>query len=124
MSNRDEQFRAYVVGARASLVRTATLLTAGDAHLAEDLVQTTLTKIYLAWPRIRREDGADAYTRRTLVHALIDEKRRPFRRRESSHADLPDRAAAYHPEDPEFGSLHAALAALPPGMRAAVVFRY
>src|SRR3954447_23795540 len=43
MSNRDEQFRSYVITSRPALLRTATLLTAGDTHLAEDLVQTTLT---------------------------------------------------------------------------------
>ncbi len=123
-TTREEEFRAYVVDARARLVRTATLLTAGDRHLAEDLVQTTLTKLYLAWPRIRTADGPDGYARRTLVNALIDERRRPFRRRESTHAELPERAAATPSDDPEFAALQTALAALPAGMRAAVVFRH
>ena len=119
---REEEFRAYVVDARAGLVRTATWLTAGDSHLAEDLVQTTLTRLYVAWPRIRRADGPDGYARRTLVNALIDERRRPFWRRERSQAQLPEGAAP--PRDVEHGPLRAALAELPPGMRAVVVFRY
>jgi hypothetical protein len=45
---RDEEFRSYVLARRAEMVRTATLLTAGDRHLAEDLVQSTLTQLYLA----------------------------------------------------------------------------
>lgn len=119
---REDEFRAYVVRSRASLVRTATMLSAGDAHLAEDLVQTTLTRLFLAWPRIRRSDGPDAYARRTLVNALIDERRRPFWRRETTHAELPERAGS--PDEPDFEELQAALAELPPGMRAAVVFRH
>jgi RNA polymerase sigma-70 factor (sigma-E family) len=123
-ARREDEFRAYVVESRPRLVRTATLLTAGDAHLAEDLVQTTLTKLFLAWPRIRKADGPDAYARRTLVNALIDERRRPFWRRERAHAEVPDPTSAGHQGGPEFDKLEAALAELPPGMRAAVVFRH
>lgn len=123
-TTREDEFRAYVVASRARLVRTATLLTAGDRHLAEDLVQTTLTRLYVAWPRIRSADGPDGYARRTLVNALIDERRRPFRRRESTHAEVPDRPLATPSDDPEFAALQTALADLPAGMRAAVVFRH
>jgi RNA polymerase sigma-70 factor (sigma-E family) len=123
-STREDEFRAYVVVSRARLVRTATLLTAGDPHLAEDLVQTTLTRLFLAWPRIRKADGPDGYARRTLVNALIDERRRPFRRRETMHAEVPDQPCLETDDDPESAALQAALAGLPPGMRAAVVFRH
>lgn len=81
-SERDEQFHSFVASRRASLLRTATLLTAGDAHLAEDLVQSTLTKLYVAWPAFRRADNPDGYLRRTLVNALTDERRRWWRRHE------------------------------------------
>jgi RNA polymerase sigma-70 factor (sigma-E family) len=120
-TSREDAFRSYVVRSRATLVRTATLLSAGDSHLAEDLVQTALTKLYLAWPRIRLPEGPDGYARRILANALIDERRRPFRQRETSHADVPDHAPS---EPPQFQALLAALAELPPGMRAAVVFRH
>ncbi len=45
------------------LLRTARLLTAGDRHAAEDLVQTALEKAYVAWPRIRRKGAQEAYHR-------------------------------------------------------------
>src|ERR1700712_3970953 len=122
-ASREDEFRAYVVEARPRLVRTATLLTAGDSHLAEDLVQTTLTRLFLAWPRIRRADGPDAYARRVLTNAFIDERRRPFWRRETARGELPESAVTSGAE-PAFEELQAALAQLPPGMRAAVVFRY
>ena len=40
-SAKDEEFRVYVLARRSDLLRTATLLTAGDPHLAEDAVQAT-----------------------------------------------------------------------------------
>ena len=120
---RDEQFHDFVVARRAALVRTATLLTAGDPHLAEDLVQSTLTKLYVAWPAFRRADNPDGYVRRVMVNALTDERRRMWWRRERPVADLPDRPEADHGGDGDDG-LRAALRDLPPRMRAAVVFRY
>jgi DNA-directed RNA polymerase specialized sigma24 family protein len=41
-SARDEEFSAFVRARRVDLLRSACLLTAGDTHLAEDLVQTAL----------------------------------------------------------------------------------
>jgi RNA polymerase sigma-70 factor (sigma-E family) len=123
-SERDEQFHRFVLTRRGWLLRTATLLTAGDGHLAEDLVQTTLTKLYVAWPAFQRADNPDRYLRRALVNALTDERRRVWRRREHSMARLPDRpdVSLERIEAPD--GLRQALRELPPRMRAAVVFRY
>jgi RNA polymerase sigma-70 factor (sigma-E family) len=129
-NERDEQFHDLVLSHRPGLVRTATLLTAGDRHLAEDLVQATLTKLYVAWPSFRRADNPEGYLRRTLVNALTDERRRWWRRHERTVAELPDRArlpdrAGDEPEgDGLDDGLRSALRELPPRMRAAVVFRY
>ena len=109
---------------RAGLVRTATLLTAGDRHSAEDLVQSTLTKLYVAWPAVQRADNRLAYARRALVNAFSDERRRLWRRRERPTAEVPDSAGADQRSEPLADGLRAALAALPPRMRAAVVLRY
>ena len=65
--DRDEQFHDFVVSRRPRLLHTATLLTAGDTHLAEDLVQAALTKLYVAWPAFQRADNPDGYVRRVLV---------------------------------------------------------
>jgi RNA polymerase sigma-70 factor (sigma-E family) len=121
---RDEDFRRYVLDRRGELVRTATLLTAGDRHLAEDLVQSTLTQLYLAWPAFQRAKNPKAYARRALVNALVDEKRRPWRRREQTTADLPERGTPVSPDGPAAERLNQALAQLPPRMRAALVLRY
>ena len=123
-SERDAQFHSFVVTHRAALVRTATLLTAGDRHLAEDLVQSTLTKLYVAWPAYRRADNPDGYVRRVLVNVLADEHRRGWRRRERPMAELPDRPGTEADGAELADGLRAALRDLPPRMRAALVFRY
>jgi len=81
-SSRDEEFSAFVQTRRTGLVRSACLLTAGDTHLAEDLVQTALARLYVAWPKVRRAGTESAYVWRIIVNAHIDEVRRPGRRRE------------------------------------------
>ncbi len=105
------------------MLRTAALLAAGDTHLAEDLVQATLTRLYVNWSAFQRAQNADAYVRRALVNALIDERRRIWRRRERPVAVLPDQAHATA-ASPVGDAVRQALQELPPRMRAAVVFRY
>lgn len=122
-STRDTEFSEYVAGRRPQLRRTAYLL-CGESHRAEDLVQTTLMKVYVAWPRIRRDGNVDAYARRVMVNAHVDETRRPWRReRVGVHEGLDVEArTATSPEDRDL--LMAALADLPPRQRAAVVLRH
>ena len=120
---RDDEFRDYVLRRRPELLRTATLLAAGDGHLGEDLVQIALTKLYVAWPRVRA-DTRDAYLHRTLVHALIDDKRRRDRRPESPTDTLPERPLPEAVDDLPGQLVRDALAALPARMRAAVVLRH
>jgi RNA polymerase sigma-70 factor (sigma-E family) len=125
MRSADEaSYCEFVAARRRSLLQTAFLL-AGDWHLAEDLVQTTLAKLYVAWARIQRPDDVDAYARRTLVNAFIDERRRPWRR-EQAVDDVPDRVAVpSNPSDPAMrGRILAALAQVPKKQRAALVLRY
>jgi RNA polymerase sigma-70 factor (sigma-E family) len=123
-SSRDEQFRAYVASSRGQLVRIATFLASGDRFAAEDLVQTALMRLYVAWPRVRPET-IDAYTRKALLNALIDSRRRAFARHERAHAELPEVVATEAPAtDPAETAVFAALAELPPRMRAAVVLRH
>lgn len=120
---RDAEFEEFVRSNRSRLLGTATVLTAGDHHLAEDLVQGTLVRMYLAWGRATKRGGAAAYARRVLVNSFIDHRRRPSVSRETATAELPDRAGA-PAEEPVDAALLAALSALPPRMRAAVVLRH
>jgi len=121
---RDEEFRDYVLARHSDLLRTATLLTAGDRHLAEDLVQTTLTRLYVSWPAFQKAENPGGYARRALVNALLDEKGRSWRRREHSVPNLPERPSPAPGGTPRTEALHQALRELPDRMRAAVVLRY
>lgn len=120
---RDREFSDYVARRSPALARTAFLL-CGDRHRADDLVQITLTKLYVAWDRARKADSLDAYARRVLVRVSIDEARRPWRQRETvsdSAVPQPGHTLVEHPfESPVFEELQR----LPPGQRAAVVLRY
>jgi len=127
-SLRAEEFSAFVQASRVELLRSACLLTAGDTYLAEDLVQTALARLYLAWPRVRRSGTQAAYARRIVVNAHIDEVRRSRWRRERYVPVLPDRPGPAPPSALPDGidgeAIRAALAALPPRMRAAIVLRH
>jgi RNA polymerase sigma-70 factor (sigma-E family) len=108
---------------RAALVRVAALLVSGDMAKAEDVVQTALTKLYLAWPRVR-SDTAGGYAWRCVVNTAMDDRRSLLRRRERVSAQLPDLAAADPQRSDAVAMVVELLATLPPGMRAAVVLRY
>jgi len=91
---RSTEFVAFVRAHRTDLVRTASLLCAGDEAFAEDIVQSTLTRLYLSWSRVRRADSPLAYARRSLTHVFIDETRRAHRRRETTVAEPADALVA------------------------------
>src|SRR5882757_10245180 len=82
MSDRDAAFEAYFM-ARSDAMRGTAYLLCGDWHRAEDLVQLTFTKIYLAWRRIQRHEAMDSYTRQTLVRTFLSDRRRGWFRHES-----------------------------------------
>lgn len=118
-----EAFSEFASARSASLFRTAYLVI-GDFQLAQDLVQESLVKTYLAWPRLRDVTKAEAYTRRVIVTTCISwRRRRSFGERPAD--DVPD-AGAIDPTTllPEQGELWTAVAQLPPRQRAAVVLRF
>ena len=127
-SSRDEEFSNFVRTRRVDLLRSTCLLTAGDTHLAEDLVQTALARLYVAWPRVRRTGSQFGYAWRIVVNAHVDETRRPRWRRERNVADVPETFAPGPPEAFQLGldgdDVRAALGKLAPGMRAVLVMRY
>ncbi len=124
MGRRDEGFTAYVVERRAHLYRTAYLLCGGDAHRAEDVVQQALAKLYAAWGRVSRMDSVDAYARRVVVNAHLDDVRHPWRRERPDPAALDDRAAPTGVAVEDSDALWAALRELAPGQRRVVVLRH
>ncbi len=106
MTRRPSDHSAYAefVAARsASLFRTAYLVI-GDYQLAEDLLEDSLVKAYVAWPRLREVASAEAYTRRIIVTTAISRRRRrSFGERPTG--ELPEAAAA--PDETEQINTHA-----------------
>jgi len=117
-------FESWMVARQARLLRTAYLLT-GDVHAAEDLVQTALAKLYLAWDRVSGAPSIDAYARKILVNEHTSMWRRLWRHRETvtdtSAHDVPVRSPEY---DGVGAVLWDAVRGLPERQRAVVVLRY
>lgn len=119
----DGSFEAFVADRSTTLLRTAYLLT-GDRGHAEDLLQTALIKTYRHWGRLTNREDPTAFVRRVLVTTHASWRRRlrvsefvsatPLLQGESEPAfDTGDR-----------DQMVAALAQLPPRMRAVLVLRY
>ncbi|MFS3129848.1 SigE family RNA polymerase sigma factor [Nocardioides sp. Bht2] len=121
-SERDRTFEEFVRDRRPHLRRIAYSL-CGDWAMADDLVQTALEKAYLSWPKIRRQGAEEAFVRRILVRARIDETRRPWRR-EQAAVDLPDTPVVESPGVEERTPLFEALQRLPLMQRRVVVLRH
>ena len=119
----DADFRTFMAARAPGLRRTAYVM-CGDWHHAEDLVQIAFAKLYGAWSRIKDSDGLDGYLRTTLTHAVIDENRRGFRRRERPSAHLPDIEVPVQTTSDVRQVLLQALAAVPPRQRTCLVLRY
>ena len=81
-----------------------------------------MTKLYLAWRRVEKRDGIDAYARQIVVRCALDERRRGWRRESPTDVlpELPVRDLAS--DDREV--LLAALAMVPQQQRAVLVLRY
>jgi RNA polymerase sigma-70 factor (sigma-E family) len=116
-------FREFA-GERALPLRRTAFLLCGDWHLAEDLVQVALIKLYRVWPKVARTSPVDNYARQVLLRCWLDERRRPWRRNERRDGVVPE-APQFDPADAGIsGDLLRALAGVPPKQRAAVVLRY
>jgi RNA polymerase sigma-70 factor (sigma-E family) len=123
-AQRDAEFEVYVAAARPRLRRLAYSL-CGEWHGADDIVQTALAKLYVAWPRVQRSSNPDAYVRRTIARTTIDESRRPWRR---EHSGLDGVDGVDREQESTDGSarhdLVAALQRLPEMQRKTVVLRH
>ena len=120
--SRDAAFSDFVHARRAHLRRIAYAI-CGDWHRADDLVQTALVKLYVAWPRLEREGREEAYVRTIIVRADIDEHRRPWRRERAGLPDVDPPARTELPVE-ERSALFDALQGLPTMQRKVVVLRH
>jgi RNA polymerase sigma-70 factor (sigma-E family) len=114
-------FDDFVAARSSRLLRTAYLLTR-DHALAEDLLQTALTKAWFAWGRI--DGNPEPYVRQIIVHTYASWWRRKWN---GEHAtdELPERPHLDHAGDTsQSHDLWTALGRLPRRQRAVVVLRF
>ncbi len=117
------EFDDFVTARSPALLRTAYLLVQ-DENLAEDLLQTALTKAWFAWTRI--EGPPEPYVRRILATTSASWWRRSWTR-ETPSAHLPEHsaeAAAVRDVTAAQQDLWDAMGRLPRRQRAVVVLRY
>ena len=111
-------FDAFVAGRSRALWRSAWLLT-GDAHRAEDLVQTALARTYPHFARIG--SGFEAYVRTTMYRTYVSWWRRRWT------AELPGEVDPGGSDAPDLAvrqDVRKALDALPRQQRAVVGLIY
>ncbi|MFJ7196016.1 MULTISPECIES: SigE family RNA polymerase sigma factor [unclassified Streptomyces] len=119
-------FSSFVRARGPVLLRAARSLTANPSD-AEDLLQTALTKTYVAWERIEDHRALDGYVRRALLNTRTSQWRK---RKVDEFAcdELPEQEAVPGPDPAEQQSLHDAMwravLKLPDRQRAMVVLRY
>jgi RNA polymerase sigma-70 factor, ECF subfamily len=119
----EDEFREFVTARSAALLRTAYLL-AGDWATAEDLLQTALTKTYLAWKRLGQIDAVEPYARRVLVNTATSWWRRRWHGERPTEV-LPERAAVDRlDEQLDRDVLWKHVKALPTRQRAVLVLRF
>ena len=125
---RDEtEFTEFATASTPRLYRSALLL-CGDRHLAEDLVQETLARVYVRMHRTLgridadRIDNLPAYAQTALVRIFISSRRR--RSSGEIAVDVVPETRTAVPDDDLRVTLGAALAELERPDRAVIVLRY
>lgn len=120
--DQEEGFADFVRAASPRLLTSAWML-CGDPHVAEELVQESLARVYVHWRRARA-DNPTAYARRVLVNLHTDRWRK--RRRELLTDTVPEADPSPGPQV-ALGldlDLAQALQALPRRERECVVLRH
>ncbi|MFG2767679.1 SigE family RNA polymerase sigma factor [Streptomyces rubiginosohelvolus] len=120
----ETDFEDFVRTQGPRLLRMAWLLT-GDAHLAEDLLQTALAKVWPRW-HVIAESQPEAYVRKTIIHTHATWWRRRWRG-ETPYEHLPEPTQTRVDPYAMFNLnrvLAAAVRRLPRRQRAVITLRY
>ena len=125
MTRDDASYVEFVAASQDKLRRIAYAVCSDDSR-AEDVLQEALVKLYLAWPRVRKLGSEEAFARRVIVNADLDDRRRPWHRRRShvSEDDLVQLPARRTGSPDEHLDLLSALRRLPVMQRRTVVLRH
>jgi RNA polymerase sigma-70 factor (sigma-E family) len=121
-SQHDAEFTEYMSARMPALRRLARLL-CQDWSLADDVLQSAMTKAYVHWAKAARADNIDAYVRAILVREFVQERRTGWARRVMLTEQPPDAGRAGVDHDSAL-DLRTAVAALPHRQRAVLVLRY
>jgi RNA polymerase sigma-70 factor (sigma-E family) len=118
----EQRFREFVAARSPALMRLGFLLTGGDQHAAEDLVQSALAKLAAKW---RRVEAPEAYAKQIMYRQQISRWRASGRRGEVIQAIPPEAADRDLNHQSELRMvLRSALAKLTARQRAVLVLRY
>lgn len=82
-------FREFVASRSSALLKTAVLLSGGDRHAGEDLLQNALIKVAGRWHRV---EDPEAYVRQVLYRQQVSRWRLKWPRREVSYGEVPEGA--------------------------------
>jgi RNA polymerase sigma-70 factor (ECF subfamily) len=101
----------------------AIALQCGDPELAKEVAQEALTRAWQHWPRISRYDSPEAWVFRVAFNLSTSRLRRVTRERRAlaQAGSLPQTGIA---DETDRIAVRAAVLALPPRQRAALVLRY
>ncbi|MFC4011928.1 SigE family RNA polymerase sigma factor [Nonomuraea purpurea] len=118
----EQRFREFVTDRSPALMRLGFLLTGGDQHAAEDLVQTALAKLVTKW---RTVDAPEAYAKQIMYRQQISWWRAGRRRVElvRTQAPEPEERDRHHQSELRL-VLRAALSRLTARQRTVLVLRY
>jgi RNA polymerase sigma-70 factor (sigma-E family) len=119
----DDEYVEYVSARRGTLHRMAFAL-CGDGHRADDLVQQTMTTLYVKWRSIRTVTHLDRYVHTMLLRNYLRERRTGWLRRVRLVETPPEQAAAGGDDVELRDSLSKALSRVPPRQRAVLVLRF
>jgi len=118
---RDDQEFVEFATASAQRLRNTAFMLCRDWHLAQDLTQTALTRLYVGWRRAVQADNLLAYAQKILLRAYLDHRRR----RSSTESVTPMTYEAGYRHSPDLRlTMLDALSQLPERDRAIVILRY
>ncbi|MEO3828873.1 SigE family RNA polymerase sigma factor [Actinomadura sp. B10D3] len=118
----ERHFREFVTLRSAALMRLAYLLTGGDQHAAEDVLQIALAKTAARWTAV---ENPEAYVRRVMYRQQASFRRLKWRQRETRRGVLPEEIARDELSAVDLKlAVRGALARLTPRQRMVLALRF